>query len=229
MYCPALKSHIQQFIEPTHSTKRDRGLSVFSGKDELPLSFNISFMMNARPSFMMQAATSTVVDSFFSKPLVNSFFTGQTLRSTVGVGAKWLFPEPRDVEGEFTIWNGEIMEHEWVDIGLNQEQRVSDYELIKAAIDVSGVSAVGCFVNCPTSSTEIALPHLRTSWNRENQVRLRDITRWDDIHAFNWKNCCRNGASNSSYTTRSLHSPLCPVESRHRHPRITSSRQSQAE
>jgi hypothetical protein len=116
--------HIQQIIEPTHSTERDRGLSVFSGADELHLSFNISFMMNARPSLMMQAATSTVVDAFFSKPFVNSFFTGQALRGTVGVGTKWLFPQPKDVEGELAIWNGEIMEHEWVDAGLNQEQRV---------------------------------------------------------------------------------------------------------
>jgi hypothetical protein len=117
--------HIQQFIKPTHSTESDRGLFVFSGEDELPLSFNISFMMNARPSLMMQAATSTVVDAFFSKPFVNSFFTGQALRGTVGVGTKWLFPQPKDIEGEMTIWNGEIMEHEWFDAGLNQEQRVS--------------------------------------------------------------------------------------------------------
>jgi hypothetical protein len=77
---------------------------------------------------MMQAATSTVVDAFFSKPFVNSFFTGQALRGTVGVGTKWLFPQPKDVEGELAIWNGEIMEHEWVDAGLNQEQRVRSCE-----------------------------------------------------------------------------------------------------
>lgn len=78
---------------------------------------------------MMQAATSTVVDAFFSKPFVNSFFTGQALRDTAGVGTKWLFPQPKDVEGEFTMWKGDIMENEWIDGGLNQEQRVRNWRL----------------------------------------------------------------------------------------------------
>lgn len=105
----------------------DQGFPVFTEKDKLPLSFNISFMMNARPSFMMHAATNTVVDAFFSKLSVNSFFTGQRIRDSTSVGTKWLFPEPHDAEGEFVVWSGEIMEAEWIDNGLNQEQRVSRF------------------------------------------------------------------------------------------------------
>jgi hypothetical protein len=107
-------------------------------------------MMNARPSLMMQAATSTVVDAFYNKPFVNSFFTGQTPRATVGVGTKWLFPEPKDVEGEILICHGEIMEHEWVDAGLNQEQRVSKSEIIDYTVDINA-STVGCCFHCSTS------------------------------------------------------------------------------
>jgi hypothetical protein len=166
LYCPALKSHIQQFIKPTHSTETDGGLFVLSGKDELPLSFNISFMMNARPSFMMQAAASTVVDAFYSKPFVNSLFTGQALPSVVEIGTKWLFPEPKDVEGVLMIWNGEIMEHEWVDTGLNQEQRVGVHSIcsVKAMADGS-LSIVSCFLYRSTSITS-PLPHQRASRNR---------------------------------------------------------------
>jgi hypothetical protein len=121
-------------------------------------------MMNARPSFMMQAATSMVVDAFFSKPFVNSFFTGQALRGTVGVGTKWLFPEPKDIGGEVAIWNGEIMEHEWIDTGLNQEQRVSGCRFAETTIHIS-LSAAGCFFDRSTPITS-AISYQRTSRNR---------------------------------------------------------------
>lgn len=107
---------------------------------------------------MMQAATSTVVDAFFSKPFVNSFFTGKPLQDSIGVGTKWLFPEPKDVEGEFVICHSDIMEHEWVDAGLNQEQRVSVLDLIEVVSFNVGASTVRRFFDRSTPISG-AIPH----------------------------------------------------------------------
>lgn len=121
LFCPALKSHIQQFVKPTHSTQVDKGLFVFTGEDELSLSFNISFMMNARPSFIMQEATSTVVGAH---PTSGDLTTGKQAVRTAGIGTRWLFPQPDDVERIPVTLGQDILEHEWIDPGLNQEQRV---------------------------------------------------------------------------------------------------------
>lgn len=83
-------------------------------------------MMNSRPSLLMQAATSMVSDTF-NGPSVNSpfTFTGQPVMNTTGLGVKWLFPQPEDVDGVSVIQREDIKEHEWFDAGLNLEQRVS--------------------------------------------------------------------------------------------------------
>lgn len=105
-------------------------------------------MMNARPSFVMQAATGNAVDAFFSKEFVSSFFTGQPLRNTVGVGTKWLFPKPNDVKGQFTLNDNGILEHEWIDGGLNEEQRVS----YSSDIEIPGK----IFIHCQRAVSSIA-------------------------------------------------------------------------
>ena len=77
-------------------------------------------MMNARPLFIMEEATSAIVGVH---------------RGNVGVGVKWLFPQPGDVEEVHVTSSHYISEDEWVDPGLNQEQRV-------------GPSLIFCFVPC---------------------------------------------------------------------------------
>jgi hypothetical protein len=123
LLCPALKVHIQQFIRPTHSKETRDGFFVFTLEDILPLQFNITFMMNARPSFMMQAAASAVVDALFgTKSFVNNLFGKSYLDNSLG--ARWLFPEPKDLEGYVFIREYDLSPDEWVDKGLNEEQRV---------------------------------------------------------------------------------------------------------
>ena len=72
--------------------------------------------MNARPLFIMEEATSAIVGTHHSKNLT----TGKQAPQ----GIKWLFPQPDDVEGVHVTWSHDILEREWIDSGLNQEQRV---------------------------------------------------------------------------------------------------------
>lgn len=113
-YCPALKNRIDA---PPHTA---RGLLSVVEEDRVSLPFNISFMVNARPSFIMHAATSSVVKNIFGKPLRAE--SERPPGPIVGIGTKWLFPETEDIgDGIFTQIEEIPM---WFDPGLNDEQRV---------------------------------------------------------------------------------------------------------
>lgn len=90
-------------------------------EDQVSLPFNISFMVNARPSLIMHAATSLAVKNLFGPPPdVNSERAG----GIVGIGTKWLFPEIQDINDGVFPRIEEIRMDQWVDCGLNDEQRV---------------------------------------------------------------------------------------------------------
>ena len=81
-------------------------------------------MMNARPLFIMEEATSAIVGTHHTNaPYANNLMAGKQALRTVGMGIRWLFPQPDVVEGAHLAGH-DILEHEWNDPGLNQEQRV---------------------------------------------------------------------------------------------------------
>lgn len=123
---PPLKEHIQTYVQLTSNIKTEDGFAIFGPEDVIPLKFNISFMTNARPFCLMESAVSTITE------LLNSEDTKQ-----INLARQWTFPEPIDF---FTapsqkLENAEIKESQWVDSGLNAEQRVCNF-LLTASIDL---------------------------------------------------------------------------------------------
>lgn len=114
LHCPALKQHIQTYLEPSHSQIIEAGHRVFSPEDDLGLLFNVSFMLNARPLCMMETAAATL---------------GQALSTNTeghNLARQWLFPEPEDLEQYNQVYTRKpgVQDGHWHDGGLNSEQRV---------------------------------------------------------------------------------------------------------
>ena len=86
---------------------------MFTPEDVLPLLLNISFMVNARPLFVMEDAAATLGDALSV--------------DSNNLARRWLFPEPDDLESELSICLSDhaISPEQWLDSGLNEEQRVS--------------------------------------------------------------------------------------------------------
>jgi len=80
--------------------------------------------MSSRYFFLMQAASSEIFEALIKQPDAGYFLPGET-PWTGGIGRKWLFPEPNDIGAGLQPIAEEILEEEWIDQGLNDEQRVS--------------------------------------------------------------------------------------------------------
>lgn len=115
--CPALKRYIQTHIRPTHSTAMMEGSPAFGPLDELGLYFNVSFIINARPLFLMEAAADTFANEL---ALPESKWPNFARR--------WLFPEPTDLSSTCSIsfpLPKTIEVEDYIDQGLNEEQKLA--------------------------------------------------------------------------------------------------------
>ncbi|KAL1745330.1 P-loop containing nucleoside triphosphate hydrolase protein [Schizophyllum fasciatum] len=115
--CPALKRHIQTYLRPTHTTGFADGFPVFGPDDVLGLHFNVSFIINARPLFLMDAAAETLGSQL---ALPESKWPNFARR--------WLFPEPTDLQSTCSISfpiPKTVTAGEYVDQGLNEEQQIA--------------------------------------------------------------------------------------------------------
>lgn len=108
-----LKQHIAAFVR---SIKIKDGRYIFGPEDEIPFKFNLTFMMNARPLCSMQGAVTTVA----------MMLSDEDVKAT-NLARYWTFPKPRDfIESPpRMLENAEIKESQWMDSGLNDEQRVT--------------------------------------------------------------------------------------------------------
>ena len=85
--------------------------------------FNISFIMNSRFFFLMHMACTTIHE------ILNKKITGEgssPIDKTPwprNVARRWFFPEPADLELGTRFLAAEHVE--WIDAGLNNEQRVN--------------------------------------------------------------------------------------------------------
>lgn len=104
---------MQTYLPPTASGFQDN-LPAFGPDDKIPLAFNVSFMVNARPLCLMEVATSTITKSLITED------HSKTL------ARQWLFSNPEDLKNvsPSILNNGVIEESQWRDGGLNTEQRV---------------------------------------------------------------------------------------------------------
>lgn len=90
------------------------GLPLFTPEDVLPTLFNVSFTVNARPSFTMETAVSTL---------------GEALKVNIGelnLARHWLFPDPEDLDSYISVYSvdRDFQDGDWIDTGLNSEQQV---------------------------------------------------------------------------------------------------------
>ena len=113
IFSPTLKRHMQTYLTPTASGFQDN-LPAFGPNDNIPLAFNVSFMVNARPLCLMEVASSTISNSLMTED------HSKTL------ARQWIFPNPEDLKdvSPSILNNGIIEESQWLDGGLNTEQRV---------------------------------------------------------------------------------------------------------
>ena len=104
---------MQTYLPPTATGFQDN-LPAFGPDDKIPLAFNVSFMVNARPLCLMEVATSTIAKSLITED------HSKTL------ARQWIFPNPEDLKdvAPTILNNGIIEESQWLDGGLNTEQRV---------------------------------------------------------------------------------------------------------
>ncbi|KDR78399.1 hypothetical protein GALMADRAFT_245562 [Galerina marginata CBS 339.88] len=110
-----LRSHIQTYVPLTlETTKTENGYIVLGPEDVVSFKFNISFMTNARPLCLMQNAVGFVAN------ILNAEETG------VNLARQWIFPEPEDfTNAPSMLLKAGIAEEQWVDQGLNAEQRLA--------------------------------------------------------------------------------------------------------
>lgn len=153
-----LREYIQMYVKLTLQTiKTENGYVVLGPGDSVPFTFNVSFRTNARPICLMESVVAAV-----SYILTSAEFGTNLAR-------QWIFPETEDfVNGpSVMLLNGEIKEEQWVDQGLNDEQRVSRllYKLCRLLIS----SSVGCHLNISLPITGTP-SHQWPSRHRENEV-----------------------------------------------------------
>jgi hypothetical protein len=113
-----LKVHIQTFIGPLDPSRHfQNGSVVFTPEDVLPLSFNISFVPTARPSFLMDVASRTLHDA-----MAEPFDTNRRRAAR-----RWLFPDPQHLlqEPSMGLLQRYLPDESWTDTGLNEEQKVN--------------------------------------------------------------------------------------------------------
>ena len=139
MYCPSIKAHLQAMTGTTYPPEQG----------PLPLQFNVSFILNSRSLFYMHAAVSTLAascsvvtggespsaDQNSGKLDVSSLFIATPSASLrgeerLGLVRRWLFPEVKDMEelSVMQVRGSNISDREWIDQGLNPEQRVSSLD-----------------------------------------------------------------------------------------------------
>lgn len=111
-------------------------------------------MMNPRPLCLMENAVYAV-----SKVLDTNISKGTNL------ARQWVFPEPEDFLNapSMKLENGKIQDDQWVDKGLNDEQRVINCVL---AVTPTDPLRLACSDFCGTLSVTCAPPYQWPPWNR---------------------------------------------------------------
>ncbi|KAF8966899.1 P-loop containing nucleoside triphosphate hydrolase protein [Flammula alnicola] len=190
---PPLKEHVQTYVPlKLEMIKTENGFVVFGADETVPFFFNVSFMTNARPVCVMQAAVTTVARILSSQ------------EEGVNLARQWLFPEIEDFTDKPSVMlrNGQIAEAQWVDAGLNAEQRlavisVSLYQspvprlisgppgtgktrtVVEAVLQIFRVQPESCILLCAPSNpaTDTLVLRLQKHLLQHEMLRLNDPNR----------------------------------------------------
>ncbi|KAJ7431230.1 P-loop containing nucleoside triphosphate hydrolase protein [Mycena latifolia] len=185
-FCPPLKDHIRTFVGPPLHFQE--GQMVFTSEDVLPLSFNISFVPTARPSFLMDVASRTLHDAM-SEPY-------DTNRRRAA--RRWLFPVPDDVNQNSATdpVQRHLPDESWTDNGLNEEQKVAVSSIVlhecpiplliigppgtgKTRHVILRFSLNSCIVLCAPSNpaTDTLVMRLRSALQPQEMLRINHPSR----------------------------------------------------
>lgn len=109
IYSPSLKHYILHVLPPNPQTTD----GIYTPNNMLPLFFNISFIANAYPSFIMETASAAM-----GAALANA--------TADNLARRWLFPEPDELASFSPVCTVDrsFRKQDWFDQGLNSEQRV---------------------------------------------------------------------------------------------------------
>ncbi|KAF9480299.1 P-loop containing nucleoside triphosphate hydrolase protein [Pholiota conissans] len=113
-----LKDHVQTYVPLSLSNiKTENGFVVFSTEEVVPFSFNVSFMTNSGPLCTMQTAVASVA----------RLLTLPDQNKHANLARQWIFPDVPDFTDSqcVVLKNGKIQEDQWIDSGLNAEQRLA--------------------------------------------------------------------------------------------------------
>jgi len=111
IYCPAIKRHILTYVPYEPGQLLENGIPTFTSKHRFPFQFNITFLANGKPLIDMDSAVARV--------------QGALTEDARNLADQWLFPEPSDLDiNPAVVINSNTTGHNWVDQGLNDEQRV---------------------------------------------------------------------------------------------------------
>ncbi|KAJ6630161.1 P-loop containing nucleoside triphosphate hydrolase protein [Mycena sp. CBHHK59/15] len=208
LFCPALKLHIQTFVEPVSPSRHIReGLAVLTPDDVLPLLFNISFVPNARPSFLMDVASRTLQEAMSELSDTNRRRTAR----------RWLFPVPDDIDQDKdpSVVQRHIPSESWVDAGLNEEQKLAVSSIVlhespipfliigppgtgktrttvEAVLQILRFHAEACILLCAPSNpaTDTLVMRLRSALQPHEMLRLNDQNRTFAEVALNIRQYC---------------------------------------
>ncbi|KAG5351503.1 hypothetical protein C0989_006238, partial [Termitomyces sp. Mn162] len=145
LYSPSLKHHILRVLPPNPKTTD----GIYTPDDALPFLFNISFITNARPSFIMETASATMGAAL-------------AVANPDNLARRWLFPEPDDLASYSSVYSVDraFRDQDWVDQGLNPEQRAAQGSEPELSIPISVVLTPVPPEPQQSSLTEVATPML---------------------------------------------------------------------
>ncbi|KAJ3505597.1 hypothetical protein NLJ89_g7334 [Agrocybe chaxingu] len=187
-----LREHIQTHVALSPTTKLEDGFAVYGPEDDVPLKFNVSFMMNARALCYMETAVAAVAE------FLNDEAPGTNLTR------QWIFPEPEDYvkAPSKKMRDAEIKETQWVDSGLNDEQRLAvksvvlyqspvphlisgppgtgkTRTVVEAVLQIFQVQLDACILLCAPSNpaTDTLALRLQKNLLQDEMLRLNDPNR----------------------------------------------------
>ncbi|KAG6856540.1 hypothetical protein H0H87_003359 [Tephrocybe sp. NHM501043] len=186
LYSPNLKHHILHVLPPNSKTTD----GIYTSDDSLPFLFNISFIANARPSFIMETASATM-GAALNVPGANN------------VARHWLFPEP-DEGSPLSVYSVDctFKDEDWIDKGLNPEQRLAASSIalhqspvpylisgppgtgktrtvVETVLQILRIQPEACILLCAPSNpaTDTLVLRLRSFLQPHEMLRLNDPNR----------------------------------------------------
>ncbi|KAF5353338.1 hypothetical protein D9756_008084 [Leucocoprinus leucothites] len=181
LYAPPLEEYIQNYWT---------GIALYLAQTadhipfQLPLTFNISFLVNARPFCLMESAVADL-----SSAMITATANATKPEQDSPLIVKWLFPEAEHIAKTPPRWISDVRAVEDLklnDKDLNEEQKhaVSSVALrewpvptiVETVLQILSVQPTACILLCAPSNpaTDTLVLRLRNSLKPTEMLRLND-------------------------------------------------------